>query len=48
MLTISQTAESNDRFGTELGEKLLDRFFDAAILLVFITAKLFFTDGLLE
>jgi len=48
MLTINQTAESNDRFGTELGVKFLDRFFDDAIVLVFITAKLFFTAGLLE
>lgn len=48
MLTINQTAESNDRFGTELGVKLLEIFFDDAIVLVFITAKLFFTAGLLE
>lgn len=47
-LTINQTAESNDHFGAEIGEKFLDSFFDDAILLVFITAKLFFTAGLLE
>jgi hypothetical protein len=47
-LTINQTAESNDRFGAELGEKFLDGFFDDAIVLVFITAKLFFTAGQLE
>jgi len=46
--SINQTAESNDRFGTELGVKFLDRFFDDAIVLVFITAKFFFTAGLLE
>lgn len=48
MLTINQTAESNDLFGAELGEKLLDGFCDDAIVLVFITARLFFTAGLLE
>lgn len=48
MLTINQSAESNDRFGTELGVKFLDRFFDDAMVLVFITTKLFFTTGLLE
>jgi hypothetical protein len=48
MLTINQSAESNDRFGTELGVNFLDRFFDDAMVLVFITTKLFFTTGLLE
>ena len=48
MLTSNQSAESNDRFGTELGVKFLDRFFDDAMVLVFITTKLFFTTGLLE
>jgi hypothetical protein len=48
MLTINQTAESNDRFGAELGVKVFGRFFDDAIVLVFITAKLFFIAGLLE
>jgi hypothetical protein len=48
MLTINQSAESNDRFGTELGVKFLDRFFDDAMVLVFITTKLFFTTGPLE
>jgi hypothetical protein len=48
MLTINQSAESNDRFGAELGVKFLDGFFDDAMVLVFITTKLFFTAGLLE
>jgi hypothetical protein len=48
MLTINQTAESNDRFGTELVEKVVDGFFDEAIVLVFIIDKLFFTAGLVE
>jgi len=48
MLTINQTAESKDRFGAELGEKLLDGFLGDAIVLDFITDKFFLRAGLLE
>jgi hypothetical protein len=43
MVTINQTAESNDRFGAETGEKL----FDDATVLAFIT-MFFLVAGLLE
>jgi hypothetical protein len=47
MITINQTEESKNRFGAEMGEKLLDGLFDDAIVLAFIT-KFFLTAGLLE